>query len=168
MNRCLSVLAFFASLAFLVAACDSDSGGGAACDEQCGACVAVVSAVTDGDTVKLDDGRTVRYLYVDTPETKSGPVQCYGPEASTYNESLVLGKEVRLEYDVANSGCTDRYGRTLAYLWVGDVWVNDDLARRGYALKYESATYRFEAELDAALAEAREKGRGGWEECGWQ
>lgn len=166
-------------LLVLAIACGEEGGGdgdgtaddpcAASCDETCGACTGVVVRVIDGDTVELEDGREVRYLYVDTPETvkPKTPVQCYGPEASAWNKSLVEGKTVRLGFDVANSGCVDVFGRTLAYVCVGDVWVNDDLARRGYARKYEEATYRYEAELDAALEEARAAGRGGWEDCDW-
>jgi micrococcal nuclease len=159
-------------------ACGDESGGDqnpceAACDESCGACSGVVERAIDGDTIVLADGREIRYLYVDTPETvKPGtPVQCFGREASDYNKSLVEGKTVTLGFDVANSRCTDRFGRTLAYVCVqgadGDVWVNEDLARRGYAKKYEAAEYSYEAELDAALEEARSAVRGGWEACDW-
>ena len=42
--------------------------------------------------------RTVRYIGVDTPETvKPGePVQCFGKQASAFNERLVEGRRVRL------------------------------------------------------------------------
>ena len=62
-----------------------------------------VTRVVDGDTVKvrLARGRgttTVRYIGVDTPETvKPGePVQCFGKQASAFNQRLVEGRRVRL------------------------------------------------------------------------
>src|SRR5688572_26023127 len=52
---------------------------------------ATVRKVVDGDTIQLSDGRTVRYIGIDTPETvdpRRG-VQCYGREASNKNKELV-------------------------------------------------------------------------------
>lgn len=173
----LSWCASAALLVLLAGGCEDGGGGGggsddpceAACDETCGPCTGVVARAIDGDTLELEDGREVRYLYVDTPETvKPGsPVECFGPQASDWNKQLVEGQTVRLGFDVEHSGCADRFGRTLAYVCVGDVWVNADLARRGYAKKFEGATYRYEAELDAALAEAQAAGLGGWAACDW-
>jgi micrococcal nuclease len=58
--------------------------------------------VIDGDTIELSDGRRVRYIGVDTPETvdPSQPVGCFGREASDRNRLLVEGKTVLLEKDV--------------------------------------------------------------------
>lgn len=60
---------------------------------------AVVSEVIDGDTIRLSTGERVRYIGIDTPETVDPhkTVQCFGNQASTENERLVLGKEVVLE-----------------------------------------------------------------------
>ncbi len=61
---------------------------------------ATVSRVIDGDTIDVQfaDGRkaTVRYIGIDSPE--SG--QAYSSEAKALNESLVMGKTVRLEKEV--------------------------------------------------------------------
>ena len=94
--------------------------------------------MVDGDTVEVrlgDVQRTVRYIGVDTPETvKPGePVQCFGKQASAFNERLVEGRRVRLEVGRER---TDRYGRLLAYVYVrghGDAFVNAELLRPGYA-----------------------------------
>jgi len=79
---------------------------------------AKVIKVVDGDTIKLEDGRAVRYIGIDTPETvhPSKPVQCYGKEASDKNRELVEGKEIELEKDVSE---VDKYGRLLRYIWIG-------------------------------------------------
>ncbi|MFN3188454.1 MAG: thermonuclease family protein [Candidatus Paceibacteria bacterium] len=94
-----------------------------------------VIRVIDGDTIEVmyeGEKRSVRYIGVDTPETvhPSKPVECMGKEASTYNSSLVAGKKVRLVKDVSD---TDRYGRLLRYVYVGDVMVNELLVKEGYA-----------------------------------
>src|SRR3990172_11152403 len=84
-----------------------------------------VLRVIDGDTIEVSlNGRsyTVRYIGIDTPETvdPNRPVQPFGPEASLKNKELVSGKTVRLEKDVSE---TDRYGRLLRFVYVGDLFV---------------------------------------------
>ncbi|MEI7604453.1 MAG: thermonuclease family protein [bacterium] len=105
--------------------------------------------VTDGDTIKVEDKNknqfTVRYLYVDTPETvkPNTPVQCYGKEASDYNKSIVSNKKVRLEKDVEDK---DIYDRLLRYVYLDlnndgkyDDMVNNILLEKGYAKIYHSS-----------------------------
>jgi len=96
---------------------------------------AEVIKVVDGDTIDvLVDGveQRVRYILVDTPETKhpTKGVEPYGPEASEANRQLVEGQRVWLEKDVSD---TDRYGRLLRYVYVGELMVNEELLRRGMA-----------------------------------
>ncbi|MDD4879863.1 MAG: thermonuclease family protein, partial [Candidatus Omnitrophica bacterium] len=81
-----------------------------------------VARVIDGDTVVLEDGRHVRYIGMDTPE-RGKP---YYGEAKKENERLVKGKTVKLEYDV---GKADKYGRTLAYVYVDNIFVNAELVK---------------------------------------
>ncbi len=120
-----------------------------------------VSAV-DGDTIKVSSGETVRYIGVDTPETKhpTKPVQYFGPEASAFNTRLVAGRQIALEYDV---GRRDRYGRLLAYVHVGDAFVNADLVAGGYA---QVLTYppnvRYQQLFSYLQQQAREAGKGLW------
>src|SRR5215212_6901731 len=66
---------------------------------------AYVTRVVDGDTVEVDlDGveEDVRYVGVDTPETvkPDTPVQCFGPQASSFNHRLVEHRRVRLVFGV--------------------------------------------------------------------
>ncbi len=99
----------------------------------CSTCTTfLVARVIDGDTIQLENGQTVRYIGIDTPETvhPNKPVECFGQQASEENKKLVLGKNVKLEKDISE---TDKYGRLLRYIWVGDTLVNDYLVRNGYA-----------------------------------
>ena len=70
-----------------------------------------VARVIDGDTIKLANGERVRYIGINTPETKHPRkgVEYFGPEASAFNNELVSGKKVRLEFDIqkrtATTGC---------------------------------------------------------------
>ncbi len=121
-----------------------------------------VVKVVDGDTVTLSDGRTIRYIGIDTPETVDPrkAIQCYGKEASDKNKELVEGKEVRLEKDVSEY---DKYKRTLRYIYVGDIFVNDYLVRNGYA---KSSSYppdvKHQDQFREAEQEARDNKRGMW------
>lgn len=115
-----------------------------------------VVRVIDGDTIVLEDGRHVRYIGIDTPE-KGKP---YYGEAKRENERLVNKKTVKLEYDV---GKIDRYGRTLAYVYVGDIFVNAELVKGGYAV---ISTYppnvKYVDTFRALQEEARKGKRGLW------
>jgi micrococcal nuclease len=96
---------------------------------------ATVDRVVDGDTIVVRfSGRSekVRILGVNTPETVSPKVgvQCYGPQASAYTHArLPAGTRVTLETDVE---VRDKYGRLLAYVYVGGDRFDDDLLRLGY------------------------------------
>jgi len=127
-----------------------------------------VTRVVDGDTVEATvDGRSedIRYSGIDTPESvkPDTPVECYGPEASHFNEDLVEGETVRLEYGEERR---DVYGRLLAYVRLGDQFVNAELVRRGYATTLEIPPNTQYAQLFARLErEAAAAGRGLWGAC---
>jgi micrococcal nuclease len=129
-----------------------------------------VVKVVDGDTIHVVlRGRreTVRYIGVDTPETKhpTKGVQCYGRAAAAFNARLVAGERVRL---VGDAEQRDRYGRLLAYVYrVRDgLFVNAELARRGYARPLTiPPDVRHAARFAAASREAREGRKGLWSVC---
>jgi len=121
-----------------------------------------VKSVIDGDTIELENGERVRYIGIDTPETKhpSKPVQYYGKEASEANRSLVEGKEVRLEFDVQQR---DKYGRLLAYVYVGDTFVNAWLVENGYAqILTIPPNVKYQDKFLELQKKARQEGRGLW------
>lgn len=124
-----------------------------------------VIAVTDGDTIKLENGEVVRYIGIDTPETihPSRPVQCFGKEASDRNKELVEGKLVKLEKDITDK---DKYGRLLRYVWVGELFVNDYLTRQGYAYAHTfPPNVKHSEQFVQAQQEARKNNRGLWAGC---
>lgn len=100
-------------------------------ESPCGPPTGTVDHVIDGDTVDLVSGVRIRLLLVDAPEITHGKNDCYGVEAAQFTTDLVDGKDVQLKYD--ESGCTDKYGRTLAYVSVNGTELNAELARQGYA-----------------------------------
>ncbi len=124
----------------------------------------------DGDTIHVEiDGRrvTVRLIGLDAPElARDGvPAEPLAGEATDAAVEL-LGEapELLLERDRSD---TDRFGRSLRYVWqrVAGGWrlVNEELARLGMAdaRGYRPDTSRQE-QLDAAEQEARRAGRGIW------
>ncbi len=85
-----------------------------------------IKEVTDGDTVILDDDNRVRLIGINTPEYG---MYFYG-EAKEVLEVLVLKKEVKLEKDISEK---DKYGRLLRYMYVGELMVNLEMVKRGFA-----------------------------------
>ena len=121
--------------------------------------------VADGDTVRvrIDGGREerVRYIGIDTPEVTSD--ECFADEAAAFNERLVAGREVRLELDAEER---DRYGRLLAYVYAGDLLVNAELLRKGYAQPLTvPPNVRFADRFKRLARDARREGRGLWASC---
>lgn len=115
-----------------------------------------VTKVIDGDTIVLENGEHVRYIGMDAPE-KGRP---YYTEAARENKRLVGGKKVRLEYDVSR---TDRYGRTLAYVYVGDIFVNAELVKNGYDMIYTfPPNVKYYKTFLSLQEEARKQKRGLW------
>lgn len=122
--------------------------------------------VVDGDTVvvKMPSGteEKVRYIGIDTPETKhpEKPVEYMGEEATKQNERLLATGPLTLKLDVEER---DRYGRLLAYVFAGEVFVNLELVRSGYA---QVSTYPPNVahvdDFTRAQAEAREQQVGLW------
>jgi len=129
---------------------------------------AYVLRAVDGDTIEVRlDGRRedVRYIGVDTPETvKPGtPVQCFGPQAHRFNARLVSHKRVRLVFGVERR---DVYGRLLAYVHLGDRFVNAELARRGLARTLTiPPNDRFAKRFKRLQHAAARAGRGLWGGC---
>lgn len=123
----------------------------------------------DGDTAKftLANGENVtcRFLAIDTPETvKPGTEpQPFGKEASDYTEKrLKEGKNIILEYDPA-SDRYDKYGRVLAWIWIDDSLLQEELVANGYAkIEYIYGDYKYLDILEDAEAAARESGAGIW------
>jgi micrococcal nuclease len=127
----------------------------------------VVRAV-DGDTIEARIGdrlEDVRYIGVDTPETvkPNAPVQCFGPRASSFNHRLVERRRVRLAFGVERR---DVYGRLLAYVYLGDRFVNAGLVRRGLARSLTiPPNDRFAPLFRHLELRAARAGRGLWGAC---
>jgi micrococcal nuclease len=131
---------------------------------------ATVLRVVDGDTIDIRDdvrGRLrIRVLGIDTPETNKPDysVGCWGPEATEFAQSSLVGQRVAMESDPTQDR-TDRYGRTLAYLVRADGWdYSVEAARAGTAKSYVYGgvpVSRYGA-IETAQADAQAAQRGLW------
>lgn len=126
--------------------------------------------VIDGDTVRLVDGRRVRFLGVDTPELarQGRPHEPLAKEArDLVRAALGPGARFELVYDTTRE---DRYGRTLAYIYDPEGRSLDaELLRKGLAFHVAIPPNMALADcLGAQQQEARERQLGLWQEPRWQ
>lgn len=129
------------------------------------AAASTVVEVVDGDTIKVDDGRTVRIIGIDAPETVAPgePVECWGPEAAAFARQTLLDQEVTLVEDPTQDP-VDRYGRTLAAVMLPDGQDFSVLAAEAghvRAYLFETPSQRYDA-ISAAESRARAAGLGLW------
>jgi len=133
-----------------------------------------VTWIYDGDTLKVAGIGKVRLLGIDTPETEDSPRDSYlqrqgvakttlrrvAAAALKFNIAQVKGKRVRLEYDGERR---DRYGRTLAYVYLPDgTLLNRLLLEKGYAVVYRRFDFQRKKEFLRAEAAARKLKLGVW------
>jgi len=122
---------------------------------------ALVTHVTDGDTVTLSAIGKTRLIGIDTPEVY-GHTECFGRAASAFTKRvLVIGTRVEYRLGVETH---DVYGRSLAYVWLPDGRMfNGLLAEKGYATPLTIPPNDEYARLFVAAApRAREHDRGLW------
>jgi micrococcal nuclease len=136
--------------------------------------VAVVSKVTDGDTIRVaGESAAIRILGIDSPETVDPhrPVQCGGPESSDWAKlQLPLESRVRLVPDRTQDS-EDIHGRLLRYVefekdgqWL-DFSVESARAGMSRVYVFRGKKVQRHDQIAAAEAEARSAGRGLWGHC---
>lgn len=120
----------------------------------------------DGDTFKMD-GKTIRLLAIDTPETvkPQSPVEPYGKEASdTTCDLLKNASDITLKQDLNNE--MDQYGRSLAWVYVDNILLQEHLLELGYAeIKYvnnKTVDKSILKQLKKAEAKAKSNDLGIW------
>ena len=122
-----------------------------------------VRRVVDGDTLLLENNARVRLIGVDTPETvkPDHPVEAWGPEATAFARDFLRDGSVALRFDRER---VDRYGRFLAFAYVGERMLNEELLRAGLAranLQYRYAD-TIKRQFRRAEDEAKAARRGIW------
>ena len=145
----------------------SMSGSGWACEGLRPGPKGTVTSVTDGDTVLLDNGLTVRLIGMQAPKLPLGredfPTWPKADEAKARLEALVLGKSVEIRH---GGETRDRYDRVLGQLVVTtepELWVQRQMVAEGLARVYSFPDNRAcLAELMAAETSARTMKLGIW------
>ena len=137
-----------------------------------------VTKVIDGDTLELQDQNRVRLIGLDTPEVRFNKklardanrldkdcetIIAMGKRATEFTRKLVLGKQVKLEFDFEKR---DRYGRLLAYVYLPDGrMLNAEIIKQGYGQIYTFPPNIKHVDMFIKLQiEARENNRGLWNE----
>jgi len=134
-----------------------------------------VQWVYDGDTVKVAGVGKVRLIGIDAPEREASKRDRYYQQQhqipprqlrETSRKALdfmirhVKGRQVTLTFDRERH---DRYGRTLAYLFLADgTLLNQQLLERGLASVYRRFDFRLKPQFLQAEARAQKQRRGMW------
>jgi micrococcal nuclease len=123
-----------------------------------------VLKVVDGDTVILNDGLKtyLRYIGINSPEilTHESPGEPFSSAARQLNEKLLQGKKIKLEFDRERY---DQYGRMLAYIFVGELFVNEQIVRNGLATSLKiKPNIKYIDRIQKAEEEAKKHRRGIW------
>jgi micrococcal nuclease len=124
-----------------------------------------VARVLDGDTIVLEDGRHVRLVQLDAPETDEN--ECYADKAKGTLENLLpQATHVGIELDPALDP-VDRFGRTLAYVEKNGTNINIQLVREGAAAPwfFHGDRGRYASTFFQAAHEAKRHHRGLWGAC---
>ncbi len=118
-----------------------------------------ITSVYDGDTItaeKYSRKIKIRLMGIDAPESVRGtmPSQPYSEASQKYLEDTVLNKRVRLKFYGK-----DRYGRSLAEVFLGEKNVNLELVSAGLAEVYRG---KMERDFDpSAYREAESQAKSG-------
>ncbi|MBM3743177.1 MAG: thermonuclease family protein [Actinobacteria bacterium] len=124
-----------------------------------------ITSITDGDTIKLSDGTSIRLLQIDSPELRGN--ECYATEAQKALAKLInRSGKISLTTD-PNLDEVDRYGRLLRYLFIGKRNINLEMVRIGAAAPYFYRSERgsYADKFLKAAQIARTNNRGLWSAC---
>ena len=120
-----------------------------------------VLSIQDGDTLTvLLDGHKEKVRLIGVGAQESSQAR-WGKQARDALKTLVQGQTVRLETDVTKR---DQYQRLLAYVYVGDTFVNLEMVQQGEAVIYTvPPNVAHLEEYRKAQAEARKARLGVWD-----
>ncbi len=133
-----------------------------------------VVKIIDGQTLELDDKSQVRLVGALAPQALDGGAEegawPLADAAKSELEKLALGKSVELGFASRRS---DRYGRLLAHVFVGEgserTWLQGEMLRRGHARAYAlPGSTECLQDLVAAEVHARQSGLRIWEHASYQ
>jgi len=123
-----------------------------------------LSSCVDGDTAKFVTSKGIestRFLAIDTPEVDTN--EAYSEEASTFTcNALTAASTIVLEYDT-NSDRYDKYNRLLAWVWVDNTLLQDEIIKGGLGeVAFLYGDYSYTSTLQADQATAQDSKLGIW------
>ena len=98
----------------------------------------IIKSCYDGDTCTTSRGEKIRLACIDTPELKgkkADPIAA--KEARDFLNNLVSNNKVSIRRIT-----TDRYGRTVAELFINDVNIQKLIVEKGYGQIYRKYSYQ--------------------------
>lgn len=126
-----------------------------------------VTKIYDGDTIRVVKEK-VRLIGINSPEMewkeRGKKEECFAKQSSEYLKNRLLNKKVRLIKD-KKSAERDRFGRRLAYVYMGQELINAHLVQEGYALAYTKFPFEKSGEFSRWQTLARRAGKGLWRVC---
>jgi len=148
---CLLAMLLVSLVLLAIAGCQEITGF-AAKEKQ----TALVTQVTDGDTITIEGGTRVRLLGINSPEKG----EKYFSDAKEFVKQKILYQEVELERDITNK---DQYGRLLRYVWLGSELVNEYVVRQGLAIaQFYEPNHKYSDVMAAAEKQAIGEKLGIW------
>ncbi len=113
-----------------------------------------VTKITDGDTIKTAEGQIIRLIGINTPEKN----QPFYQEATDYLSQQIQNKTIQIE-----THGTDKYGRTLGYIFLEKKNINEQILKQGLATLYYYEKDKHYKKLMKAEEQARQNQRNLWQ-----
>lgn len=118
-----------------------------------------VTRIIDSDTLELDNKYSVRLYAVSCPEKG----QKFSDETVAYLTQTALNQKVTLDYQ--SNYTKDKWERILAYAFIGDTHLNEQLIRQGFCevtIYQKRAKLKYQDELITAQKQAKQEKLGLW------
>lgn len=123
----------------------------------------LVKKVIDGDTLTVEKNNkeeTIRMIGINAPESN----ECGGIESAQKLKELVENKEIKIEGDETQDD-KDVYGRTLRYIFVDGININQKMIADGWAKEYTyKVAYKYKNNFKETQETAKKDKRGIWGE----
>ena len=119
-----------------------------------------VTRIIDGDNLELDNAKSIRLYAINCPEKG----QKFSKEAIDLTTKLSLNNQIRLDYQPNYQ--TDRWNRLLAYVFINDTFLNEQLVRQGFCevtIYKKRAKLKYQDELLNAQNLAKQEKLGKWQ-----
>ncbi|MCT7951634.1 thermonuclease family protein [Ancylothrix sp. C2] len=108
----------------------------------------------------LEVSNRIRLIGVDAPDFRQEP---WGEQAKQRLQELINNQQVLLESDVESKYCFENRCTLLAYVWVNNKLLNEELAKEGLVLASpRDPNTKYQKRLESAQEYARIMGLGIW------